>query len=44
MTGGIGRNQKPGPFAIVLNPRLNPISELLTIHSFGGRGSSTLIF
>lgn len=39
MTGGIGRNQKLGPFTIVLNPRLNPTTEFLTIHTFGGRGS-----
>jgi hypothetical protein len=41
MVGGIGRNQKPGPLVIFLNPRLDPIIELLTIHTFGGRGSPT---
>jgi hypothetical protein len=39
MTGGMGRNQKPGPVVRVPKQRLNRISDLLTIHTFGGRGS-----
>jgi hypothetical protein len=39
MTRGIGRNQKPGVLIMVSKQRLKRIAELLTIHTFGGRGS-----
>jgi len=39
MIGGIGRNQKPGPVVIASNQPPKRITELFTIHTFGGRGS-----